>query len=347
MKNFKNVSVDETTGIVTAEMGCTLGDIDRKTAPWHVPMGIYSNTGSGLLLAGGFGYQIRKRGYSVDNILSAKVVTADGSYLTVSKTENSDLFWGIRGAGSTLCVVTEITLQAYKNESILLSVLAWPVGVDPLRECIKFVDQINDEDLMTYVALSFAPGTTQKVVVLQFMYFGEKEKAEKILEPMMSTSPIVVMPLSSIPFMGLQTLYDQDFGDRFWHFTGGSIKNNTVPDSWMEEAVAAWKNFPADITKGLIALEQRGGKGCRAPEEGTALYHRDSSWDWILMVGWDNKEDSQQMNTLVGNARNRLFSCANCNYGPTAANSSHLFKMGAAENFWNKLSSPCGTQKKI
>jgi hypothetical protein len=86
-------------------MGLTLGEIDTKTAPWHFPFGIFEGTGCGLILAGGVGYQLRKRGYTVDNILGAKVVTADGKYLTVNATENADLFWGIRGAGSSLCTL--------------------------------------------------------------------------------------------------------------------------------------------------------------------------------------------------------------------------------------------------
>jgi FAD/FMN-containing dehydrogenase len=184
-------------------MGLTLGEIDAKTAPWHFPIGIFEGTGCGLILAGGAGYQLRKRGYSVDNILGGKVVTADGKYLTVNATENADLFWGIRGAGSSLCktynlywmkvlmdvigVVTELTVQTYKIESVFVSLLAWPLTVENLRKAINFGDtHKEDKDMATYVLVTHARETKHKIVLHQLVYFGDKVRQRHQLETNMS-----------------------------------------------------------------------------------------------------------------------------------------------------------------
>src|SRR5713226_2177196 len=99
---MKGVRVDPARGTARAEAGVRLGDFDRETQAFGLAttLGIASDTGiAGITLGGGYGWLGGKYGLACDNLLSADVVTADGELLFASKTENADLFWGVRGGG--------------------------------------------------------------------------------------------------------------------------------------------------------------------------------------------------------------------------------------------------------
>jgi FAD/FMN-containing dehydrogenase len=105
---MKNINVDPVRMTAKVEAGCTLGDIDRKTHEYGMalPSGINSTTGiGGLTLGGGLGYLTRKCGLTIDNLLEAEVVLADGSVVTANKKENPDLFWALRGGGGNFGIV--------------------------------------------------------------------------------------------------------------------------------------------------------------------------------------------------------------------------------------------------
>src|SRR6185503_9143982 len=106
---MKGVRVDRANATVRVEPGCTSGDVDHATHPFGlaVPFGIVSTTGvAGLTLGGGTGYLTRRYGLTIDNLVEADLVLADGSVVTASKAGNPDLFWALRGGGGNFGVVT-------------------------------------------------------------------------------------------------------------------------------------------------------------------------------------------------------------------------------------------------
>src|SRR6201982_3459033 len=118
---MKYTLVDPEAHTVTVGGGCTWGDVDHATHVFGMatPSGVISTTGvGGLTLGGGIGYLTRKCGLSIDNLLSADVVLANGEFVKASADENSDLFWALRGGGGNFGVVTSLTFKLHPIDMI-------------------------------------------------------------------------------------------------------------------------------------------------------------------------------------------------------------------------------------
>src|SRR5918993_248313 len=125
---MKSVRVDPASRTVRVEPGCTSADVDHATHAFGlaVPFGIVSTTGvAGLTLGGGTGYLTRKYGLTVDNLLEADVVLADGTFVTASPTEHSDLFWALRGGGGNFGVVTSFLFRAHPVDTVYAGPTFW------------------------------------------------------------------------------------------------------------------------------------------------------------------------------------------------------------------------------
>src|ERR671925_95505 len=128
LSTMKSVRVDPASRTVRVDAGCTSGDVDHATHPFGlaVPFGIVSTTGvAGLTLGGGTGYLTRKHGLTIDNLLEADVVLADGRLVTASERENADLFWALRGGGGNFGVVTSFLFRAHPVSMVYAGPIFW------------------------------------------------------------------------------------------------------------------------------------------------------------------------------------------------------------------------------
>ena len=161
LSRMRSVFVGKATQRVRVEGGATLGDLDRETHVFGlaVPCGIVSKTGiGGLTLGGGVGWLVRKYGMTIDNLLSAEVVTADGKVLTASAYENDDLFWALRGGGGNFGVVTSFEFQAHPVAKVLGGLLLYPrkTATEVIRHFRDYMASAPDE-LTAYAALLHGP----------------------------------------------------------------------------------------------------------------------------------------------------------------------------------------------
>ena len=130
LSGLNGIRVDPEARTVRAEGGCTWGDVDHATHAFGMatPSGIISTTGvGGLTLGGGIGHLSRKCGLSIDNLLEADVVLADGSLVTASEDANDDLFWALRGGGGNFGVVTSFTFRLSPVSTVVAGPMLWPL----------------------------------------------------------------------------------------------------------------------------------------------------------------------------------------------------------------------------
>jgi len=136
---MKGIRVDPLTQMVRAEGGCTWGDFNHATYAFGLATtgGIVSTTGiAGLTLGGGIGYLSRGFGLTLDSLVSADVVTADGQFLVASEEQNQDLFWALRGGGGNFGVVTSFEYQLHPVKDIFAGIFFFPL--EHTREVLEF-----------------------------------------------------------------------------------------------------------------------------------------------------------------------------------------------------------------
>jgi FAD/FMN-containing dehydrogenase len=286
LSRMRSAFVDATTKRVRVQGGVTLGDLDRETHVFGlaVPSGIVPKTGiGGLTLGGGVGWLIRKYGMSIDNLLSAQMVTADGKVLTASPSENDDLFWALRGGGGNFGVVTSFEFQAHPVTTILGGLLLYPrvMAVDVIRHFRDFISSAPDE-LTAYVALIHAPDGSPVVAVIP-CYCGNAADGERVLQPLRKFGSPIMDGIQEIPFPVMQSLFGPSFPDGNQNYWKSTLQRD-LPDDAISAIVEHANRLESPLS--AVAIEYYGGAAGRVPNEATAFPHRHLPWDILFIAQW-------------------------------------------------------------
>jgi FAD/FMN-containing dehydrogenase len=304
LSQMRSVKVDNGTRRAHVEPGVTLGDFDQATTKHGLvtPMGINSTTGvAGLTLGGGFGWLSRKHGMTVDNLVAADVVTADGEFLTVSENDHSDLFWAIRGGGGNFGVVTRFEFELHPMEPERLAGLM----VFPLSEASSILKQYREyaaglgDDTSVWVVLREAPplpflpedvhGT--KVLVLAAFHAGDPEEGMKILEPLRSFGTVLGEHVGVMPFTAWQSGFDPLLtpGARNYWKSHNFVELN---DETIDIAHRYATELPSSQSE--IFFAQLGGAVNRVAPDATAYAHRDANYVLNVHGRWDEAAEDEK-----------------------------------------------------
>jgi FAD/FMN-containing dehydrogenase len=298
---MKTVTVDAGAKTVRVEPGATLGDLDAA-AQVHglaVPVGINSTTGiAGLTLGGGFGWLSRKHGLTIDNLLSAEVVTAAGETVTASEKSHPDLFWGLRGGGGNFGVVSAFTFRLHPvGPEVLSGLIVHPGNAAPslMREYRKLAAQAPEE-LTVWVVLRKAPplpflpedvhGTD--VMVLAALYAGNMAEGEKAMKPFRELGTPIADVISPHPYAGFQTAFDPLLtpGARnYWKSHNFAELTDDAIDLFMKYA----RSLPSDQSEVFVA--QMGGATARVAPDATAYMGREANFILNVHTRWEDSAD--------------------------------------------------------
>ena len=222
LSRMNAVTVDPQARRVRVGGGALLGDIDAATQPYGLamPTGLVSHTGvGGLTLGGGMGWLSRKYGLTIDNLVSARVVTADGELRRASATENPDLFWAVRGGGGNFGVVTEFEFELHEaGPMVQFGFLFWSLDQGPavLRHAREFIDELPDDVNVIVCGLNAPPAPfvpeqhqLQPGYAMIVVGFGSPEQHADVLAQARSGPPPAVDFAAPMPYVELQKMLDE------------------------------------------------------------------------------------------------------------------------------------------
>ncbi|TLP79154.1 FAD-binding oxidoreductase [Maribacter sp. ACAM166] len=218
LSGVNSIAVDAKTNTVKVGGGCIWADVDKATHEFGlaIPSGMVSTTGvGGLTLGGGVGYLARKYGLTIDNLLGAEMVLADGAIVTVNENEHSDLFWAIRGGGGNFGVVTEFIFQAHSLKTVYGGPTLWPIEqVEEIMEWFDGFIRTASEDINGFIATMIIPESpfpahlhNKKFCGIVWCYVGDMDKAEKAFAPILAMKPMF-SHVGEIPYPTIQTMFD-------------------------------------------------------------------------------------------------------------------------------------------
>jgi len=304
LSTLKNVRVDVQKKRAFVDPGCTLRDFDEAVQAHGLatPVGINSTTGiAGLTVGGGFGWLTRKYGMTIDNLISAEIVTADGSLRRASENENPDLFWAIRGGGGNFGVVTSFEFGLHSvGPEILAGLMVYPFAEakQVLRKYREFMESAPEE-LNIWVVLRqapplpFLPETVhgKEVVVLAIFYSGEISKGQKMIEPLRSFGNLHGEHIGAQPYAQWEQAFDPLLtpGARnYWKSHNFIDLSDGVFDSIIKYA-GKLPSSQCEIFVGCIS-----GAANRVASDAMAYQHREVKYILNVHGRWELESDDKK-----------------------------------------------------
>lgn len=305
LSQMKGVEVDPGKRVARAQGGVTWGDLDRETQAFGLatPGGVVSTTGiAGLTLGGGFGWLRRKYGLSVDNLRSVDIVTADGQFLKASNTENTDLFWAIRGGGGNFGVVTSFEFSLHPVGPVLMFEAAmYPAenatAFAPLWR--EFMETAGDEvsSQMAFWSIpdieAFPESARGKpVVIFPAVYAGPADEGQKILQPLREFGTPLVDLSGPMPFTSIQTAFDPFFPKAELQYYWKSLYLDNLNHDTIETIVSRAAARPSPMT--LVNVWSMGGAMIRVAAKETAFGDRSAAFLLEISSTWADPQDSER-----------------------------------------------------
>jgi FAD/FMN-containing dehydrogenase len=304
LSNMRTVTVDPLASVAHVEPGATLGDFDHECQAFGLatPVGINSTTGlAGLTLGGGFGWLSRKYGMTVDNLIAADVVTADGRVLRASEKEHPDLFWAIRGGSGNFGVVSRFEFKLHPvGPEVLTGMVVYSLkdATSALKQFREYVKRLGDETNVWTVMrkappLPFLPPQVHGTEIIAFCMFhaGDPDEGRRAIEPVRRLGTVLGEFIGMQPYTAWQKTFDPLLtpGARnYWK----SHNFVDLSDGAIDVAVKYVQSLPSphcEIFFGLI-----GGATTRPKPDATAYSHRDAIYVCNVHGRWETAAEDQK-----------------------------------------------------
>lgn len=293
---MKRIDLDPASATVRVQAGATSGDLagPANEAGFALTTGDVSTVGlGGLTTGGGIGWMVRKYGLTIDHLISAQVVTADGKVLRVSETEHADLFWAIRGGGGNFGVVTEFEFRLDPVTEITGGMLVLPVTKEVLRAWADYAPHAPEE-LTTIPMIVKAPPAPfipehlvgQSVIFMFIVHTGSAEEADRDIAPLRALQPHVDL-VARMPY---PAIYDFT---AVANAPARELLRSLFAEELTDEAIAAIVDGMDTVTSPLNAIQLRalGGAMARVPADATAFAHRDARFLVTVIGMWEDAAD--------------------------------------------------------
>jgi FAD/FMN-containing dehydrogenase len=317
LARMDGVDVDPETRTVRVQGGALIGDMDHETQAFGLvaPSGVVSDTGvAGLSLGGGEGWVRRKHGMSVDNLLSAQVVCADGQVRTASAASEPDLFWAIRGGGGNFGVVTSFTFQCHPvGPMVAFAGVFHPVSdaENVYRQFRDWAQTVPDE-ISTLIGCTTLPASEHTppeihdvpMIVTGAVYTGDPEEGMRIVQPLRDIGTPLADISGPLPFVGVQGAFDEFFQRGTLRSYWKATYVDELTDAILEIVVDKARNRPSDRT--FVVCFQMGGAINRVPAEDTAYSERAANWMVSMDGNWQDPNDDEKVISWVRDAWGRV-----------------------------------------
>ena len=298
----RSVRVDPASQTARADAGATWGDFNAATHAFGLATtgGVISTTGiAGLTLGGGIGYLSRGLGLSLDNLVSADVVTADGRFLVASEDENADLFWALRGGGGNFGVCTALEYQLHPVNDVYWGPMFFEI--EETENVFRFYrDYIKDapEEMGVFPAFQIAPPLPfipedrhgDLFVALVACWAGPPEEGEQRFKPFHDVAEVKAEHVGRVPYPAINAAFDGLFPKgirQYW-------KGNFVKDL-TDEAIAAHVEHGAKTptVSSTMHLYPIDGACQRVGADETAFGHRDANFSMVVVSAWEDPADDE------------------------------------------------------
>jgi FAD/FMN-containing dehydrogenase len=292
---MKGIRVDPVGRTARVEAGCLWADVDHATHPFGlaVPCGFISSTGvGGLTLGGGIGYLTREYGLTIDNLLSADVVLADGRFVTASERSHPDLFWALRGGGGNFGVVTSFEFRLQPVKMVYAGPTFWPLDqtTKVMKAYREFILTAPEHVNGFFAFLTIPPSPMfpehlhlKKVCGVMWVCTGPASQAEAATKPMRSVGTPLLDHQGEMPLPAVNSLFDPLYPAGLqWYWRADFVKE--LSDEAIERHAHHGANLPTmHSTMHLYAID---GAAQRVGKDETAFNYRDANWAEVI-VGVD------------------------------------------------------------
>ncbi len=292
---MQGIRVDPAARTARAQAGVKWIAFDYETQAFGLATtgGTASDTGiAGLTLGGGLGWLSSKYGLTVDNLISADVVTADGRFLTASATENQDLFWGLRGGGGNFGVVTSFEYRLHPvGPTILGGMVLYPLA--KAKEVLRFYREFSKSapDELTMYAACLNPPDGDTMVALICCYCGPMDKGEEVIRPLKTWGPPVQDVLGPLPYVAQQCLTDAALPTGSYYYTKADFLADLT-----DEAIEVFAEYAATKPSPLSAVLVQTARGAasRVASDAMAFPHRTFPYAPVIVSQWLDAADSDK-----------------------------------------------------